>query len=184
MFGWTISLKQCFPNLSWRTPSPAYFVCLPYLTHLIHVLQSLLTRWWVELVVLDEGGIQNVQGLESSRTGLGTTSLKFKQQFGSFSMCCSLYLWPYVLYIACFVWISIVVIVIHLFCLLIIFVVCTILYWWVSIVETCWMFFVFFAPGCTITYFDSNTFSGFVSNNFFFSTVSFIKCFLFLQAIT
>ncbi len=35
-------LEQCFPNLSWTTPNPAHFVCLPYLTHLIHVLQSLL----------------------------------------------------------------------------------------------------------------------------------------------
>ncbi len=25
-------LEQCYPNLSWRTPSPAHFVCLPYKT--------------------------------------------------------------------------------------------------------------------------------------------------------
>ncbi len=69
-------LKQCFPNLSWRTPSPAHFECLPYLTHLFHVLQSLLTSWWVESGVLDKGDIQNVQGRGSSRTGLGSTDLK------------------------------------------------------------------------------------------------------------
>ncbi len=71
-------LKQCFPNLSWRTPSPAHFVCFPYLTHLIHVLQSLLTSWWVESGVLEKGDIQNVQGYGSSRTGLGSTDLKYR----------------------------------------------------------------------------------------------------------
>ncbi len=184
MFGWTISLKQCFPNLSWRTPSPAYFVCLPYLTHLIHVLQSLLTRWWVELVVLDKGGIPNVQGLESSRTGLGTTSLKFKQQFGSFSMCCSLYLWPYVLYIACFVWISIVVIVIHLFCLLII--ICC-MYNTLLVSFHCGNLldvFCFLCPRLYHHLFWLKHIQRFCFKYIFFSTVSFIKCFLFLQAIT
>ncbi len=80
IFGWTVPFKfkishhnetdldlhiylmQCFPNLSWRTPSPAHFVCVPYQTHPIHVLQSLLTSWWVESGVLDKGDIQNVQG--------------------------------------------------------------------------------------------------------------------------
>ncbi len=33
---WIIySLVQCFPNLSWRTPWPAHFVCLPNQTHTI-----------------------------------------------------------------------------------------------------------------------------------------------------
>ncbi len=36
------TLIQCFPNLPWRTPSPAYFVCLPYLTHLIQLISSLV----------------------------------------------------------------------------------------------------------------------------------------------
>ncbi len=50
---WTFSLRgvltfvasgldQCFPNLSWRSPCPASFVCLPYLTHLIPLINSLV----------------------------------------------------------------------------------------------------------------------------------------------
>ncbi len=68
-------LLQCFPNRSWRTPSPAHFVSLPYQTHPNHVLQSLLMSWWVESGVLDKGDTQNVQGYGSSRTGLGSTVL-------------------------------------------------------------------------------------------------------------
>ncbi len=33
-------VEQCFPNLSWRTPCPAPFVCLSYLTHLIPLISS------------------------------------------------------------------------------------------------------------------------------------------------
>ncbi len=47
-------LWQGFSNLSWRTPSPAHFVCLPYQTHPIHVLHSLLMSWWVESCVIYE----------------------------------------------------------------------------------------------------------------------------------
>ncbi len=32
---------QWFPNLFWSTPSPAYFVCLPHLSHLIELISSL-----------------------------------------------------------------------------------------------------------------------------------------------
>ncbi len=71
----TKPLDQCFPNLSWRTPWPAHFVCLPNQTHPIHVLQSLLTSWWVDSGVLDKGDIQKVQGRGASRTGLGSTAL-------------------------------------------------------------------------------------------------------------
>ncbi len=58
----TAALKQCFPNLSWRTPCPAHFVCLPNQTHPIQALQSLLTSWGVESGVLDKEDIQKVQG--------------------------------------------------------------------------------------------------------------------------
>ncbi len=71
-------LGQCFPNLSWRTPSPAHFVCLPYLTHLIPLISSLVETARHELGVSDKGlkgDIQNVQGRGSSRTGLGSTAL-------------------------------------------------------------------------------------------------------------
>ncbi len=34
------NLWQCFPNLSWRTPCPASFVCLPYLTHMIQLISE------------------------------------------------------------------------------------------------------------------------------------------------
>ncbi len=55
-------LAQCFPNLSWRTPSPAYFVCLPYLTQLIQLISSLVQTARHESGVLDKRDIQNVQG--------------------------------------------------------------------------------------------------------------------------
>ncbi len=55
-------LDQCFPNLSWRTPSPAHFVCLPYLTHLIQLISSLVETARHDLGVSDKGEIQNVQG--------------------------------------------------------------------------------------------------------------------------
>ncbi len=70
-------LDQCFPNLSWRTPSPAHFVCLPYLTHLIQLISSLVETARHDLGVSDKGEIQNVQGYGSSRTGLGSTGLDF-----------------------------------------------------------------------------------------------------------
>ncbi len=35
-------LYQGFSNLSWRTPSPAHFVCLPHLTHLIPLISLLV----------------------------------------------------------------------------------------------------------------------------------------------
>ncbi len=53
---------KCFPNLSWRTPSPAHFVCLPYLTHLIQLISSLVENARHDLGVSDKGEIQNVQG--------------------------------------------------------------------------------------------------------------------------
>ncbi len=68
-----IIVDQCFPNLSWKTPCPAHFVCLPNQTHPIQFLQSLLMSWWVESGVLDKGDIQKVQGRRASRTGLGST---------------------------------------------------------------------------------------------------------------
>ncbi len=34
--------KQCFPNLSWRPTCPASFACLPYLTHPIPLINSLV----------------------------------------------------------------------------------------------------------------------------------------------
>ncbi len=64
-----------FPNLSWRPPCPAHFVYIPYQTHPMHVLQSLLTSWWVESGVLDKSDIQNAQGRGPSRTGLGSTAI-------------------------------------------------------------------------------------------------------------
>ncbi|XP_052461224.1 rabenosyn-5-like isoform X3 [Carassius gibelio] len=35
-------LRQLFSNLSWSTPSPEHFVCLPHLSHLIQLISSLL----------------------------------------------------------------------------------------------------------------------------------------------
>ncbi len=64
-----VVVGQWFSNLSWRTPSPAHFVCLPYLTHLIQLISSLVETARHKLGVSDEGDIQNVQG---SRTGLRT----------------------------------------------------------------------------------------------------------------
>ncbi len=49
-----VTLKQWFSNLSCT-------FCLPCQTHPVQVLQSLLTSWWVEWGVSDEGDIQNVQ---------------------------------------------------------------------------------------------------------------------------
>ncbi len=69
------SLNQWFSNLSYKHPCSAHFVCLPCQTHLIQVLQSLLTSWWVESGVSDKGDIQNVQGRGACRTGLKTTGL-------------------------------------------------------------------------------------------------------------
>ncbi len=71
------TVHQSFPNLSWRTPCPAYFVCLPNQTYPINFLQSLLTSWWVESGVLDKGDIQKVQGKGFSRTGLGSTAVHY-----------------------------------------------------------------------------------------------------------
>ncbi len=64
------SRTQSGPNIeisgsqprSWRPPSPACFVWLPYQTHLIQVLWSLWMSWWVESGVFDEGDIQNMHG--------------------------------------------------------------------------------------------------------------------------
>ncbi len=36
------TLEQGFSNMSLRTPSPEYFVCFPYQTPTIHVMQTLL----------------------------------------------------------------------------------------------------------------------------------------------
>ncbi len=47
------ALEQCFPNLSWRPPCPAPFVCLPYLTHLIQLINSLVETATTELGVSD-----------------------------------------------------------------------------------------------------------------------------------
>ncbi len=56
-------LEQWFPNLSWRPPCPAPFLCLPYLTHLIPLISTLVETARTKLGV-------------SSRTGLGTTELE------------------------------------------------------------------------------------------------------------
>ncbi len=44
-------LMQCFPNMSWRTPCPAPFLCLPNLTHLIQLISSLVETAKTELGV-------------------------------------------------------------------------------------------------------------------------------------
>ncbi len=46
-------IKQCFPNLSWRPPCPAYFACLSYLTHLILLISSLVETARTKLGVSD-----------------------------------------------------------------------------------------------------------------------------------
>ncbi len=71
---WYDSLGQWFSNLSYKHPCPAHFVCLPFQTHPVQVLQSLLMSWWVESGVSDKGDIQNVQGRGACRTGLKTTA--------------------------------------------------------------------------------------------------------------
>ncbi len=49
------SIEQCFPNLSWRTPCPAPFVCLSYLTYLIPLISSLVETAKTKLAVSDLG---------------------------------------------------------------------------------------------------------------------------------
>ncbi len=71
-----------FSNLSYKHPCPAYFVCLPYQTHLIQLISSLVETARHELGVSDKGDIQNMQGRGACRTGLKTTVLdksKLKQ---------------------------------------------------------------------------------------------------------
>ncbi len=54
---------------------PAPLPCLPYLTHLIPLISSLVETAKTELGVLDKGDIQNVQDRGYSRAGLGSTGL-------------------------------------------------------------------------------------------------------------
>uniref|UniRef100_A0A8C1UDJ8 Tc1-like transposase DDE domain-containing protein n=1 Tax=Cyprinus carpio TaxID=7962 RepID=A0A8C1UDJ8_CYPCA len=58
-------------------PCPALFVCLPYLTHLIPLISSLIETARTKLGMSALGDIQNVQGRGSSRTGLGSTALGY-----------------------------------------------------------------------------------------------------------
>ncbi len=46
-------IEQCFPNLSWRPPCPAYFACVSYLTHLIPLISSLVETARIKLGVSD-----------------------------------------------------------------------------------------------------------------------------------
>ncbi len=51
-----VALYQCFSNLlSWSTPSPAHFVCLPHLSHLIQLISSLVETARPEVGVSDIG---------------------------------------------------------------------------------------------------------------------------------
>ncbi len=69
------ALAQWFSNLSYKHPCPAHFACLPYQTHLIQLICSLVETARPELGVSDKGDIQNVQGRGACRTGLKTTAL-------------------------------------------------------------------------------------------------------------
>ncbi len=64
------------PKAVLEDPGPAPFVCLPFLTHLIPLISSLVETARTKLGVSDKRDIQNVQGRGSSRTALGTTVLE------------------------------------------------------------------------------------------------------------
>ncbi len=68
--------SQWFSNLSYKHPCPAHFVCLPYQTHLIQLISSLVETTSPESGVYDKGDIQNVQGRGACRTGLKTTAIE------------------------------------------------------------------------------------------------------------
>ncbi len=68
-----IQSKPVLPKPVLRTPCPAPFVCLLYLTHLIPLISSLVETARTKLGVSDQGDIQNVQVRGSSRTGLEST---------------------------------------------------------------------------------------------------------------
>ncbi len=69
-------IEQWFSNLSCKHPCPAHFVCLPYQTHLIQLISSLVETARPELGVFDKGDIQNMQGRGACRTGLKTTAIE------------------------------------------------------------------------------------------------------------
>ncbi len=70
-----VLLWQWFSNLSCKHRCPAYFVSLPYQTHLIQLISSLVETARPELGVSDKGDIQIVQGRGACSTGLKTTVL-------------------------------------------------------------------------------------------------------------
>ncbi len=71
-----IRLEQWFSKLSRKHPCPAYFVCLPYQTHPIQLISSLVETARPELSGSDKGDIQNMQGRGTCRTVLKTTGLE------------------------------------------------------------------------------------------------------------
>ncbi len=50
-----MSSPEWFSNLSWSTPSPAHFVCLPHRSHLIQQMSSLVETAKPEVGVSDIG---------------------------------------------------------------------------------------------------------------------------------
>ncbi len=79
----SVRYTQWFSNLSCKHPCPAHFVCLPYQTHLIQLISSLIETARPELGVFDKGDIQNMQGRGACRTGLKTTALQYIRKYGN-----------------------------------------------------------------------------------------------------